>query len=1460
MDEFIRQLTHDNQLFKDQWPNIYDQVRKMFNEYEEKHSDIINFKVKVLDVLVDYALAESTNDSEPIDVKIVFIEHTVKLLVDDPLPSLTDLVRILRRILDTNNIFHKWHLACIKTFYYKFKLGERLSSTKSIDLIESIFQSFQKHSFLNGETDKQTQEKWKEFLSRQMFSSLSMDTNVLSREETMLTMRPAYQQFFKYAARMSHQSQVWSGVVSTLTRTLPTLFDEYSNASDAQADLVECVKQPISSDFLDLLVKSYKKNAHLFKMNSSEFSTVIEKLLLFDQIEKAYNFIDSVIIVHIDSAMDIMDSLIRMFIRTCPIVNINSRNELCKRVISSLVYKLGRVKCNKKFAPLFFDFVLIILDLCVLEAPQCAWRLLEKADFYPWKELAPKFKDFVRLCAAYDKLNETNYFSDLDTLENILRLAVDRAKVNNIIFRSTHDEALKAILRWSAAPTENSSKKSWDTHVYRMGRPMAELIDQKQVTMEICSQFIKVLEQRVIDNEDDDSKETTSPMMASFFISLATQLGKYIEILKNFPQEIHRQLASLILTALKRPYQNENGQMSLEHIIAMNLWFKIAQCLKDEADVRLYESCIKEIHSLACDNDEKTFFDWWNAFWFIVGMKIPDAAADYVEDFLNDLLDRKQINMISLLPTFYPKRPDPYHARLDELIDSMFSGDIGHVSLLGNLFYVIAKEHPELITEDHVNNIFGSLNDHKGTSQELYLIFQGLGVVANAQPHLFHKHYTTLLRFIVELQNISAFTCLQQYFVASTIVDGEQRANESLTFLIDLLKRGSGITNDIRKQIFHACQLIGVINKQALETKRKDLEAFNSFPECRTLIDFIDGNKMSEENQAAINRTREEIVQMEKRVVKTEKDVHHITNVVKRQELKMLQCQYEQQKTSSALTDLTTSSQNNPRTNDAAIAWIDRIELSLDRIFLELQTVTNLGAHVDSVDTRLNDVTEQVQIQAREIERIDAKTLSYVPAEWGSQVTKLLNHRANNDWRLLGKRFGYSTSELRHWALQADPSMSLLNEWFMTHKTDEATYGLVKMLDEIGRQDVTKIIRDAISAAGQLIPDDMPIEIKRLPPIFLSYQWESQKAVLTLKTHLEEAGYACWMDIGQMGGGDKLFAKIDAGIRGAKVVICCMNSAYNQSDNCLREVHLCVNTGKPIIPLQMEKQTWPPEGALGPIMSEYLYIRFYDRKSNSDNYWPADKFTELLGQIRYHIAPDPDMISERYSNWFVPRVDNLIFLQPTSNDNKNKQVELKDDTPLVVTHPQVMISYQWDRQTDIVALYKRLTQLGYRCWLDIFQMGGGDSLFEKIDAGIRNAKCVLACVTPKYIKSINCRREMSLADALTKPIVSLLLEDTTTWPPAGPMALVFTEKPYIDFRHQNENIPDGQDIWSLKQFEQVLARLKIAVPEVQTEKPRKHLLDMKRPTTALGHVEHKNRPARIRSAPSVPQSRACSIM
>ena len=38
-----------------------------------------------------------------------------------------------------------------------------------------------------------------------------------------------------------------------------------------------------------------------------------------------------------------------------------------------------------------------------------------------------------------------------------------------------------------------------------------------------------------------------------------------------------------------------------------------------------------------------------------------------------------------------------------------------------------------------------------------------------------------------------------------------------------------------------------------------------------------------------------------------------------------------------------------------------------------------------------------------------------------------------------------------------------------------------------------------------------------------------------LKNKIEEKGFQCWMDIGKVGGGDALLAKIDAGIRDCKV-------------------------------------------------------------------------------------------------------------------------------------------------------------------------------------------------------------------------------------------------------------------------------------------------------------------------------------
>lgn len=86
------------------------------------------------------------------------------------------------------------------------------------------------------------------------------------------------------------------------------------------------------------------------------------------------------------------------------------------------------------------------------------------------------------------------------------------------------------------------------------------------------------------------------------------------------------------------------------------------------------------------------------------------------------------------------------------------------------------------------------------------------------------------------------------------------------------------------------------------------------------------------------------------------------------------------------------------------------------------------------------------------------------------------------------------------------------------------------------------------------VVEDEDFKYPSPPLVFISYQWGIQNEVKLLKQHLNMAGYECWMDVGQMGGGDKLFAKIDNGIRGAKVMISCVTEKYAESPNCNREV------------------------------------------------------------------------------------------------------------------------------------------------------------------------------------------------------------------------------------------------------------------------------------------------------------------
>lgn len=483
-----------------------------------------------------------------------------------------------------------------------------------------------------------------------------------------------------------------------------------------------------------------------------------------------------------------------------------------------------------------------------------------------------------------------------------------------------------------------------------------------------------------------------------------------------------------------------------------------------------------------------------------------------------------------------------------------------------------------------------------------------------------------------------------------------------------------------------------------------------------------------------------------------------------------------------------------------------------------------------------------------------------VPTTWSNQVAKLLNHSADNDWILLGKCLGYSTTELGYWASQVNPSMALLNDWFMTHNEQEATYGLVKILENIDRQDVIKIIREESSSFIYANPDVLQVDIKRLPSIFLSYcEDKNQEFVSNLKHCLKKAGYESWMK-----NDESIHVKTsisrNRAIRGAKVLICCLDTCYIQSEECLHELRLIVNTGKPLIIFHIEDKPWPPDSAFDRIIRRHAHNSIYTNESDINNDFVADKFVQLLGHIRYYVAPDPAMISEHYLHWFVPQIDSLIFLQSKSNGGKNFKYILKDDIPLVVSKIQIVISYEWDSQTDAIILYKRLTQLGYRCWLDIFQMDGGGSLWNKISAVIRNSECMIACITTKYTKSINGQREMALADMFSKPIIPLLLKHLNRWPPIGPMSLTLGGTSDLNFYSSSKNLAIAlNNKWSDDEFKKVVSRLNEIIP-LETRMFRRCTIDMNQPIKPNRYINHIKESIRLRSAPTTTNSRLCSIM
>ncbi|KAK7485320.1 hypothetical protein BaRGS_00023419 [Batillaria attramentaria] len=194
-------------------------------------------------------------------------------------------------------------------------------------------------------------------------------------------------------------------------------------------------------------------------------------------------------------------------------------------------------------------------------------------------------------------------------------------------------------------------------------------------------------------------------------------------------------------------------------------------------------------------------------------------------------------------------------------------------------------------------------------------------------------------------------------------------------------------------------------------------------------------------------------------------------------------------------------------------------------------------------------------------------------------------------------------------------------------------------------------------------------------------------------------------------------------------------------------------------------------------------------------------YAESLDVLEHHIKPlrrVPGVVLEQtYLNKMADGLKPLEMLASTRNGASPVHQSEED--------PKVFISYQWDMQSKVDEIRALLERSGFACWADIAmsqQRGhssrssrssatftgqvdsASDTLQGQIQRSMRHASVVLCCITPKYLQSDNCIKDLSLAETFNKPIVPLLLRFTPFESAPSQVRRILLRHSYVDLSNE----------------------------------------------------------------------------
>ena len=125
--------------------------------------------------------------------------------------------------------------------------------------------------------------------------------------------------------------------------------------------------------------------------------------------------------------------------------------------------------------------------------------------------------------------------------------------------------------------------------------------------------------------------------------------------------------------------------------------------------------------------------------------------------------------------------------------------------------------------------------------------------------------------------------------------------------------------------------------------------------------------------------------------------------------------------------------------------------------------------------------------------------------------------------------------------------------------------------------------------------------------------------------------------------------------------------------------------------------------------------------------------------------------------------------------------------------------------SQVDEIQQLLERAGFPCWADI-AMGGpprgsssrssrssaafshldsaSETLAGQIQRTMKSCHVVICCITPKYLQSDNCAKDLTLADAFHKPIIPLLLRYAPAESAPNYVRRILLRYPYIDLSNE----------------------------------------------------------------------------